>query len=50
MCPVYFVNYVTGLHPSYFLSLRERKIEVRPLTLTLSQRERELWISISDFR
>jgi hypothetical protein len=41
MCPVKFVKYVTGLYPSYFLSLWER-IEVRALTLALSQREREL--------
>jgi hypothetical protein len=40
MRPVYFVNCVAGLYLS-FLSLWER-IEVRALTLALSQREREL--------
>jgi hypothetical protein len=34
------VNHATVLHSSYLLSLWER-IEVRALTLTLSQRERE---------
>jgi hypothetical protein len=40
MCPVKFVNHVTGSIPSYFLSLWER-IEVRALTLALPK-EREL--------
>jgi hypothetical protein len=38
MYPVYCVNHVTGLYPSYILSLWER-IEVRALTLALPKGE-----------
>jgi hypothetical protein len=40
MCPLKFVNYVTALYPVTFSPSGER-IEVRALTLTLSQRARE---------